>query len=152
VLHKLFALHLLFVAVAVPAVANINTMVRRRSRLVLLLLLLLQSALMIARAFTIGGNHHHRQKTNTGAAAAARRSAGSSSRSCLFADSTIVAAAKESPATAVGVVAPAVDDGLLSLGSTTEHCENYDIVKVDLDDGRDYPIYIGTGYSDAQGE
>jgi 3-dehydroquinate synthase len=27
---------------------------------------------------------------------------------------------------------------------------NYDVVKVDLTDGRDYPIYIGTGYSDDQ--
>jgi hypothetical protein len=38
------------------------------------------------------------------------------------------------------------------LGSTTESRENYDIVKVDLDDGRDYPIYIGTGYSEDEGE
>lgn len=38
------------------------------------------------------------------------------------------------------------------LGSTTEHHENYDVVKVDLDDGRDYPIYIGTGYSDDEGK
>lgn len=27
---------------------------------------------------------------------------------------------------------------------------DYDVVKVDLSDGRDYPIYIGTGYSDEQ--
>jgi 3-dehydroquinate synthase len=27
---------------------------------------------------------------------------------------------------------------------------NYDVVKVDLSDGRDYPIYIGTGYTDDQ--
>jgi hypothetical protein len=27
---------------------------------------------------------------------------------------------------------------------------DYEIVKVDLDDGRDYPIYIGTGFSDEQ--
>jgi len=27
---------------------------------------------------------------------------------------------------------------------------NYDVVKVDLSEGRDYPIYIGTGYSDEQ--
>lgn len=27
---------------------------------------------------------------------------------------------------------------------------NYDVVKVDLSDGRDYPIYIGTGYSDKE--
>lgn len=38
------------------------------------------------------------------------------------------------------------------LGSSTVAKENYDIVKVDLDDGRDYPIYIGTGYSDEEGE
>ena len=37
------------------------------------------------------------------------------------------------------------------LGSTTIHKENYDIVTVDLDDGRDYPIYIGTSYSDQEG-
>jgi hypothetical protein len=37
------------------------------------------------------------------------------------------------------------------LGSTTEHFENYDVVRVDLENARDYPIYIGTGYSDEQG-
>lgn len=37
------------------------------------------------------------------------------------------------------------------LGSNTVHKENFDIVRVDLDDGRDYPIYIGTGYSEEQG-
>jgi hypothetical protein len=37
------------------------------------------------------------------------------------------------------------------LGSKTIHKENYDIVNVDLDDGRDYPIYIGTGYDDEEG-
>ena len=37
------------------------------------------------------------------------------------------------------------------LGSSTIAKENYDVVKVDLDDGRDYPIYIGTGYSDEEG-
>lgn len=36
-------------------------------------------------------------------------------------------------------------------GSKTIHKENYDIVNVDLDDGRDYPIYIGTGYDDEEG-
>eukprot|EP00934_Nitzschia_sp_Nitz4_P004926 Nitzschia sp. Nitz4//scaffold228_size32365//19896//21140//NITZ4_007907-RA/size32365-processed-gene-0.37-mRNA-1//-1//CDS//3329542822//4916//frame0 len=30
--------------------------------------------------------------------------------------------------------------------------DNVDVVKVDLADGRDYPIYIGTGYSDQQVE
>lgn len=39
----------------------------------------------------------------------------------------------------------------VDLGSTTVRTENYDIVKVDLDDGRDYPIYIGTGYSEKEG-
>jgi hypothetical protein len=37
------------------------------------------------------------------------------------------------------------------LGSKTIHKENYDIVNVDLDDGRDYPIYIGTGFDDEEG-
>lgn len=37
------------------------------------------------------------------------------------------------------------------MGSSTIAKDNYDIVKVDLDDGRDYPIYIGTGYSDKEG-
>lgn len=37
-----------------------------------------------------------------------------------------------------------------SLGSTLESKEQYDIVKVDLDNDRDYPIYIGTGYSDEE--
>ena len=37
------------------------------------------------------------------------------------------------------------------LGSSTMHRENYDIVNVDLEDGRDYPIYIGTSYYDQEG-
>ena len=37
------------------------------------------------------------------------------------------------------------------LGSSTLSKENYDIVNVDLDNGRDYPIYIGTSYSDQEG-
>jgi 3-dehydroquinate synthase len=36
-------------------------------------------------------------------------------------------------------------------GCTTESFDNYDVVKVDLENDRDYPIYIGTGYSDEQG-
>lgn len=35
-------------------------------------------------------------------------------------------------------------------GSTTVSTDKYDIVKVDLEDGRDYPIYIGTGYEDEE--
>ncbi|KAG7354582.1 3-dehydroquinate synthase [Nitzschia inconspicua] len=34
--------------------------------------------------------------------------------------------------------------------STSSNNDNYDIVHVDLSDGRDYPIYIGTSYSDEQ--
>ena len=37
------------------------------------------------------------------------------------------------------------------LGSTTVSTDKYDIVKVDLSDDRDYPIYIGTGYADEEG-
>jgi 3-dehydroquinate synthase len=37
------------------------------------------------------------------------------------------------------------------LASTAEATE-YDIVKVDLADGRDYPIYIGAGYSEEEGK
>jgi len=36
------------------------------------------------------------------------------------------------------------------LGSTTVSRDNFDEVKVDLDGGRDYPIYIGTGYSEEE--
>lgn len=32
----------------------------------------------------------------------------------------------------------------------TSSSTDYEIVKVDLEDGRDYPIYIGTGFSDEQ--
>lgn len=32
-------------------------------------------------------------------------------------------------------------------GSTTLRTETYDVVQVDLADGRDYPIYIGSQYS-----
>jgi len=37
-----------------------------------------------------------------------------------------------------------------SLEASTE--TDYDVVKVDLADGRDYPIYIGAGFSDEEGE
>lgn len=37
------------------------------------------------------------------------------------------------------------------LASTAEATE-YDIVKVDLADGRDYPIYIGAGYGEDEGK
>jgi 3-dehydroquinate synthase len=37
------------------------------------------------------------------------------------------------------------------LASTAEATE-YDIVKVDLADGRDYPIYIGAGYNQEEGK
>ena len=33
---------------------------------------------------------------------------------------------------------------------SSDDSTNYDTVKVDLDSGRDYPIYIGTGYTDDQ--
>ena len=36
--------------------------------------------------------------------------------------------------------------------STTSAATDYDIVNVDLADGRDYPIYIGAGFSDDEGE
>lgn len=37
------------------------------------------------------------------------------------------------------------------MSSTTKaETNNYDVVKVDLSDGRDYPIYIGTSYTDEQ--
>ena len=31
-----------------------------------------------------------------------------------------------------------------------DESRNYDVVSVDLNDGRDYPIYIGTSYTDEQ--
>ena len=34
--------------------------------------------------------------------------------------------------------------------ATVETNTDYDIVKVDLSDGRDYPIYIGDGFDDAE--
>jgi 3-dehydroquinate synthase len=37
------------------------------------------------------------------------------------------------------------------MASTAEETK-YDIVKVDLADGRDYPIYIGAGYSQEEGK
>lgn len=36
-------------------------------------------------------------------------------------------------------------------GFTTISNDKYDIVKVDLDNNRDYPIYIGAGYQDEEG-
>ena len=37
-----------------------------------------------------------------------------------------------------------------ALFMSSDDSTNYDTVKVDLDSGRDYPIYIGTGYTDDQ--
>jgi len=37
-------------------------------------------------------------------------------------------------------------------GFTTTSTDNYDIVKVDLDGDRDYPIYIGTDYNEEEGK
>lgn len=37
------------------------------------------------------------------------------------------------------------------MGCTTTHMEKYDVVMVDLTNGRDYPIYIGNSYSDEEG-
>ena len=39
----------------------------------------------------------------------------------------------------------------LFYGCTTQQYENYDIVTVDLDNNRDYPIYIGTDFTNEQG-
>ena len=54
---------------------------------------------------------------------------------------------KRFPSCGVSVSASVMSN---DMGSSTIAKENYDIVKVDLDDGRDYPIYIGTGYSDEE--
>ena len=40
----------------------------------------------------------------------------------------------------------------MSSRSSTSAATDYEIVKVDLTDGRDYPIYIGAGFSDEEGE
>jgi hypothetical protein len=40
---------------------------------------------------------------------------------------------------------------IMSLSSTSA-ATDYEIVKVDLSEGRDYPIYIGAGFSDEEGE
>ena len=37
------------------------------------------------------------------------------------------------------------------LSSASAATTEYDVVKVDLADGRDYPIYIGAGFSDEEG-
>lgn len=97
-------------------------------------LLLLQSGL-IASAFTIGGKQPLQQNI----------SGSLTSTSRLFATTS----AAPTSSTMNSIPVDVIDD--LLLGSTTEHRDNYDIVKVDLDDGRDYPIYLGTGYSDTEG-
>ena len=43
-------------------------------------------------------------------------------------------------------------NGWDDMGSSTVARENFDEVTVDLSDGRDYPIYIGAGYSDEEGK
>eukprot|EP00527_Entomoneis_sp_CCMP2396_P008739 CAMPEP_0198141212 /NCGR_PEP_ID=MMETSP1443-20131203/4244_1 /TAXON_ID=186043 /ORGANISM="Entomoneis sp., Strain CCMP2396" /LENGTH=438 /DNA_ID=CAMNT_0043803881 /DNA_START=154 /DNA_END=1470 /DNA_ORIENTATION=+ len=49
--------------------------------------------------------------------------------------------------TALGATTVDIGD---ELGCTTYSRDNYDEVKVDLDGGRDYPIYIGTKYSEEE--
>ena len=39
----------------------------------------------------------------------------------------------------------------LFYGCTTHQYDNYDVVTVDLDNDRDYPIYIGTDFTSEQG-
>lgn len=51
------------------------------------------------------------------------------------------------------IIAPIPSSGMEddeNLGSQVIRSENYDTVKVDLAGGRDYPIYIGTGYADEE--
>jgi hypothetical protein len=43
-------------------------------------------------------------------------------------------------------------DAALFVGCTTRQYDNYDVVTVDLDDNRDYPIYIGTDFTNEQGK
>jgi hypothetical protein len=62
-----------------------------------------------------------------------------------------VALTKRSQSMSFGLAATIADETSDLLGSTTIRKENYDIVTVDFDDGRDYPIYIGTGYDDEEG-
>lgn len=38
------------------------------------------------------------------------------------------------------------------MGCTTTSFDKYDVVTVDLEDNRDYPIYIGTDYTDNEGK
>jgi hypothetical protein len=57
----------------------------------------------------------------------------------------------QSQSVSFGLGATIADETSDLLGSKTICKENYDIVNVDLDDGRDYPIYIGTGYDDEEG-
>lgn len=41
---------------------------------------------------------------------------------------------------------------MTSSQTSTSTATDYEIVKVDLADGRDYPIYIGAGFSEEQGK
>lgn len=75
----------------------------------------------------------------------------------LPAASRLVAASSSSPTFCAGRSGSISGSGVSAsaedqLGSTTVNMDHYDIVKVDLADGRDYPIYIGTEYSDEEGE
>jgi hypothetical protein len=49
-------------------------------------------------------------------------------------------------------VNPSTENDLGELeGSRLVRMGHYDVVTVDLEDGRDYPIYIGTGYTENEG-
>jgi hypothetical protein len=73
-------------------------------------------------------------------------SRGSSSPASTLLQSAVASSESSSPA-----VNSNSDDDDDWDGSTVVQMDHYDVVTVDLDAGRDYPIYIGTGYSDDDG-
>jgi hypothetical protein len=76
-------------------------------------------------------------------------SRGSSSPASTRLQSAVASSENSSPATVNNNNSDAAADDWD--GSTVVKMDNYDVVTVDLDAGRDYPIYIGTGYSDDEG-
>jgi hypothetical protein len=72
----------------------------------------------------------------------------SSQRSCLI-SSLLLSAASFAVAFVPASARPSFAATTKLQASTTS--TDYDIVKVDLSDGRDYPIYIGAGFSDEEG-
>ena len=120
--------------------------------LLIALLLLLPSSVQVAGAFVVPPSAVASSESPSPA-----RSSGNSAMEVLKepdASASASASAGTAGDSGSSIIAPIPSssmEGDENLGSQVIRNENYDTVKVDLAGGRDYPIYIGTGYADEEG-